>query len=92
MAKTATAGAADPERSASTERRGFFSRIALFLRQVLVELKKVVTPTPRELANYVVIVLVFVTFMLLLISGLDFLFGKGAFWLFGNGSSLGTSG
>ncbi|MGX6395878.1 preprotein translocase subunit SecE [Rothia kristinae] len=85
MAKAAAAGGAGIE---DARARGFFGRIFLFLRQVLAELKKVVTPTGRELANYVIIVLIFVAFMLLLISGLDFLFGKGAFWLFGNGQSM----
>ncbi|BAV88922.1 preprotein translocase subunit SecE [Rothia aeria] len=30
--------------------------------------------------------LFFVVFMLLLISGLDWVFGQGAFWVFGNGT------
>lgn len=83
MAKAAAAGAADQE--SSTGKRGFFGRIILFLKQVIGELKKVVSPTRRELLNYVIIVLVFVAFMLLLIFGLDYLFGQGAFWLFGDG-------
>ncbi|WP_129359245.1 MULTISPECIES: preprotein translocase subunit SecE [Micrococcaceae] len=84
MARAAAAGAA--EEDASTEKRGFFGRIFLFFKQVIAELKKVVSPTKRELLNYVIIVLVFVAFMLLLIFGLDYLFGQGAFWLFGDGS------
>ena len=32
--------------------RGPFARIALFIRQVIAELKKVVTPTRRELFSY----------------------------------------
>ena len=81
MAETASTSA----ESESTRRRGFFGAIFQFMREVIGELKKVVTPTGRELVNYVIIVLIFVAFMMLLISGLDFAFGKGAFWLFGTG-------
>jgi preprotein translocase, secE subunit len=49
-------------------------------------LKKVTTPTGRELIGYFLAVLLFVVVMLLLISGLDYLFGQGAFWIFGNGT------
>jgi preprotein translocase subunit SecE len=66
------------------ERRGFFGRIALFVRQVIGELRKVVTPTRSELINYTIVVIVFVTVMMLLVTGLDYLIGQGAFWLFGN--------
>ena len=48
MAKAAAAGGAGIE---DARARGFFGRIFLFLRQVLAELKKVVTPTGRELVN-----------------------------------------
>jgi len=53
------------------ERRGPFSRIALFLRQVVNELKKVVTPTRRELFSYTGVVLAFVIVMMALVYGLD---------------------
>ncbi|MEX3610329.1 preprotein translocase subunit SecE [Rothia sp. LK2588] len=89
MAKTAADGTATTQRVGNAEenkRRGFFGRIIQFLREVFAELKKVTTPTGRELFNYVVIVLFFVLFMMLLIFGLDWLFGQGAFWLFGNGT------
>ncbi len=84
MAESSAARAAGTEPDTS-QRSGFFARIFTFLREVIAELKKVTTPTRRELVQYVIIVLVFVTFMMLLISGLDYLFGQGAFWLFGNG-------
>ena len=57
-----------------------------FLREVIAELKKVTTRTGRELVGYFFAVLFFVVVMLLLISGLDYLFGQGAFWIFGNGT------
>ena len=75
-----------PGRPADSERsRGFFGRIWLFIRQVVGELKKVVTPSRRELVNYVLVVLVFVAFMMVLISVLDLGFGQLAIWLFGHG-------
>ena len=70
----------------SGQKRGIFGRIWLFLRQVVGELKKVVAPSRRELVNYVLVVLVFVAFMMVLISLLDLGFGQVALWLFGNGN------
>ena len=68
------------------ERRGPFSRIALFLRQVVNELKKVVTPTRRELFSYTGVVLAFVIVMMALVYGLDYGFGWLVAWVFGNGT------
>jgi preprotein translocase subunit SecE len=66
------------------QRRGPFGRVALFLRQVIAELRKVVTPTRRELFSYTGVVLVFVVIMMLLVSGLDFGFSALVNFLFGN--------
>lgn len=63
---------------------GFFAGIALFFRQMISELKKVVTPTRSELVNYTLVVIGFVVLMMLIISGLDFVFGNGAVWIFTN--------
>ncbi len=69
------------------ERRNPFSRLALFIRQVIGELKKVVTPTRRELFGYTLVVLVFVIVMMAIVSGLDYLFGFAVSFAFGNGSA-----
>jgi preprotein translocase subunit SecE len=69
------------------KRRGPFAAIALFIRQVINELRKVVTPTRRELFSYTGVVLVFVIVMMLVVSVLDFAFGYGVGWVFGNGST-----
>ena len=53
---------------------GFFARIALFIRQVFAELRKVVTPTRQELLKYTGVVLGFVVVMMALVYGLDVLF------------------
>jgi preprotein translocase subunit SecE len=66
-------------------RRSPFARIALFIRQVIGELKKVVTPTRRELLSYTGVVLVFVVIMMALVTGLDSLFGLAVGYVFGNG-------
>jgi preprotein translocase subunit SecE len=59
----------------SASKRNVFSRIALFLRQVMQELRKVVAPTRKELLSYTGVVLVFVIIMMLLVSGMDWVFG-----------------
>ena len=46
------------------------------------ELRKVVRPTRSELLNYVLVVIVFVTVMMALVSALDFVFTKLVFWAF----------
>jgi preprotein translocase subunit SecE len=66
------------------QRRGPFGRLALFIRQVINELRKVVTPTRRELISYTAVVLVFVVIMMAIVAGLDFGFGYLVAWLFGN--------
>ena len=66
------------------ERRSPFARIALFIRQVFTELRKVVTPTRRELFSYTGVVLAFVIIMMAIVYGLDWLFGFGVNWVFGD--------
>ena len=65
-------------------RRGPFGRLALFIRQVINELKKVVTPTRKELLSYTGVVLAFVVIMMALVSGFDFAFGTGVGYIFGD--------
>ena len=48
-----------------------FARIALFIRQVFAELRKVVTPTRKELVKYTAVVLGFVVVMMAIVYGLD---------------------
>ena len=67
----------------STEQLGFFGRIALFYRQVLSELKRVVWPTREQLTTYTSVVLVFVTFIIAVVSIFDLGLTKLVFWIFG---------
>ena len=68
------------------ERRGFFARLGLFLRQVVAELRKVVTPSRKELFTYIGVVLVFVVIMMALVTGLDLGFGYLVKLVFGDPS------
>ncbi len=72
--------------SSSSERRpGNSGRTspALFFRQVIAELRKVIWPTRDQLVTYFLVVMVFVLFMIAVVSLLDFVFNKAAFSIFG---------
>ena len=59
------------ERGAPREKKlNFFARIALFIRQVFAELRKVVTPTRQELFKFTAVVLGFVVVMMAVVYGL----------------------
>lgn len=66
------------------DRRGILAGIALFLRQVASELKKVVTPTKRDWFSYTLWVLGFVAVVMVIVSALDFLFGQASIFVFTN--------
>jgi preprotein translocase subunit SecE len=68
----------------STETKlGIFARVGLFYRQVLNELKKVVWPTRAMLSTYTAVVLVFVLFIIAVVSVFDLVLAKIVFWVFG---------
>ena len=54
-----------------------FSRLGLWWRQIVAELRKVIWPTRKELVAYTTVTLMFAVFMVALVAGLDF----GANWL-----------
>jgi preprotein translocase subunit SecE len=62
---------------------GFFGGIALFIRQVISELRKVVTPTRKELFKFTGVVLVFVLIVMGIVYGLDTFFAYVTHWVFG---------
>jgi preprotein translocase subunit SecE len=76
------AGERDP-RHESRESLNIFARIALFVRQVISELKRVVAPTREELINYIWVVLGFVGVMMALTFFLDLGFTSLTSWVFG---------
>lgn len=53
-----------------------------FLKEVRTELKKVAWPTRGEVATYTVVVLFSVTFVTLLVFGLDYAFARSVFEVF----------
>ena len=78
----ADAGERDP-RHESRDSLGFFARIALFVRQVISELKRVVAPTRAEWVNYIWVVLGFVGVMMALTFFMDLGFTSLTSWVFG---------
>lgn len=56
---------------------------ALFYRQVVNELRKVIWPTRKDLITYTTVVLVFVVIMVGIVYGLDVLLGEGVLRVFG---------
>ena len=76
-------------RKERAEKRSPFARLVIFIRQVIGELRKVVTPTRKELLSYTGVVLVFVVVMMVLVSVLDLAFGNLVAWVFGDGPLIG---
>lgn len=77
MAEEAEKPSEDLVEKAAEDRKaakGPFGRLVLFVRQVTNELSKVTKPTTKELVNYTWTVLGFVAFVMLIISGLDWVF------------------
>jgi preprotein translocase subunit SecE len=66
-------------RSAKSER----TSPVTFYRQVVAELRKVVWPSQQQLVTYFLVVMVFVLFMIAIVSVLDLGFGKAVFHIFG---------
>jgi preprotein translocase subunit SecE len=65
------------------EKLGLFARVGLYYRQILSELKKVVWPTRNMLTTYTAVVLVFVAFVIAVVSVIDLVLTKVVFWVFG---------
>lgn len=60
-----------------------FITIGRFIRQIIDELRKVVTPSVREWAGWIVGVFVFVLLLMALVTGMDFGLGKLVLHIFG---------
>ena len=60
-----------------------FMRIGLFIKQIIDELRKVVTPTRKELFFWALAVFIFVLFLMALVTGMDYGLGKLTLWIFG---------
>ena len=60
-----------------------FMRLGLFIKQIIDELRKVVTPTSKELFFWALAVFIFVLLLMALVTGMDFGLGKLTLWIFG---------
>ena len=82
---TQTRGEAPEKRSGPgrAPKRASRTTPALFFRQMVGELRKVIWPTRKELITYTVVCLTFVVFMVIVVTSLDYGFTKLVFWVFG---------
>ncbi|GGI14377.1 protein translocase subunit SecE [Galliscardovia ingluviei] len=69
--------------NASAVKPNVFMRIGLFIKQIIDELRKVVTPTSKELFMWSLAVFIFVILLMVVVTGLDFGLGKLVMWIFG---------
>ena len=68
------------------ERGSLYARLALFFRQVVAELRKVVRPTRNELITYTSVCMVFVVVVMAYVAGLDVGLGALVVRVFAGGS------
>jgi len=82
---TQTRGEAAEKRSGSggASKRDNRTSPALFFRQIVGELRKVIWPTRKELVTYTVVCMTFVVFMVIVVTSLDYGFTKLVFEVFG---------
>ncbi|CAM5687931.1 Protein translocase subunit SecE [Streptomyces badius] len=64
-------------------KKGPLGRLALFYRQIVAELRKVVWPTRSQLTTYTSVVIVFVVVMIGLVTVLDMGFARVVKYVFG---------
>ncbi|MBL1065576.1 preprotein translocase subunit SecE [Streptomyces sp. 7-21] len=64
-------------------KRGPLGRLALFYRQVIAELRKVVWPTRNQLTTYATAVITFVVIVICILTVLDWGLSRAVEWVFG---------
>ncbi|MFD5077497.1 preprotein translocase subunit SecE [Streptomyces sp. NPDC058371] len=64
-------------------KKGPLKRLALFYRQIVAELRKVVWPTRNQLTTYTTVVIVFVIIMIGLVTVIDYGLNHAAKYVFG---------
>ena len=69
--------------SAQAKKPNVFMRIGMFIKQIVDELRKVVTPTSKELFFWALAVFIFVLFLMAIVTGMDLGLGKLMLWMFG---------
>jgi preprotein translocase subunit SecE len=64
-------------------KKGPLGRLALFYRQIVAELRKVVWPTRNQLTTYTTVVIIFVVIMIGIVLALDFGYQEAVKYVFG---------
>jgi preprotein translocase subunit SecE len=64
-------------------KKGPLGRLALFYRQIVAELRKVVWPTRHQLTTYTTVVIIFVVIMIGLVTVIDYGFQEAVKYVFG---------
>ncbi|NGO76261.1 preprotein translocase subunit SecE [Streptomyces sp. YC504] len=64
-------------------KKGPLGRLAIFYRQIVAELRKVVWPTRNQLTTYTTVVIVFVVIMIGLVTVIDYGFSEAVKYIFG---------
>ncbi|MFD5765198.1 preprotein translocase subunit SecE [Streptomyces sp. NPDC127049] len=64
-------------------KKGPLGRLAVFYRQIVAELRKVVWPTRSQLSSYTTVVIIFVVVMIGLVTVIDFGFQEAVKYVFG---------
>lgn len=77
------AKASDTGKAVKVRKPNVFMRVGRFIKQTTDELRKVVTPTGRELLAWSFAVFVFVLLLMALVSAMDWGLGKLVLWMFG---------
>jgi preprotein translocase subunit SecE len=72
-----------PRRGGKRGKKGPIGRLALFYRQIVAELRKVVWPSRNDLITYTTVVIVFVVVVIGLVSVIDWGFSKLVSYVFG---------
>ena len=80
---TQTHGSAAEGRGKSGPKKGSRTTPALFFRQVVAQLRRVIWPTRHEMITYTAVVLVFVLVMVAIVTGLDYLLTKAVLAVYG---------
>ncbi|MYT31182.1 preprotein translocase subunit SecE [Streptomyces sp. MspMP-M5] len=72
-----------PRRGGKRGKKGPFARLALFYRQIIAELRKVVWPTRSQLSSYTTVVIVFVAIIIGLVTVIDLGINRVVGYVFG---------
>ncbi|CAL9464145.1 preprotein translocase subunit SecE [Streptomyces sp. DH-12] len=72
-----------PRKGGKRAKKGPLKRLALFYRQIIAELRKVVWPTRNQLTSYTTAVIIFVVLMIGLITLIDYGLSHAAKYVFG---------